>query len=152
MTIDSTLFDLTSAKYNGNPLVLPLAVPISTSSIIISNLTNLLYIPTVPPTSGLSISTVDATDSKVAESSYDASSLYPDAPTTGVSYTFTRSNTAISGVGSLTIIYNPRFSSVAATLKITLPQNQMSMLSNACQMQITSLTDCQVISSSSSTI
>ena len=152
VNIASTLFDLSGATYNGNALVLPLTVPISTSTVVIGNAKNLLEIPAAPQTTGLDVYSVDASGGKVAESSYDASGLSPDTATTGLSYTFTRSNTAISGVGSLTVVYNPRFPSVASTIKITLPQNQMTMLSSSCEMQTSSLVACQVISSSSSAI
>ena len=132
VNVASTLFDLSGATYNGNALVLPLTVPISTSTVVIGNAKNLLEIPAAPPTTGLDVYSVDGSGSKVAESSFDASGLSPDTPTTGLSYTFTRSNTAISGVGSLTVVYNPRFPSVASTIKISLPLNQMTMLSSSC--------------------
>ena len=95
---------------------------------------------------------MDGSDSKVAMSSYNASELAPNTPSVGVSFTFTRSNIAIAGLGSLTISYTPRFASVAATMKIGLPQNQMKMLSSGCQVQTSSLRDCQVLSSNSQTI
>ena len=150
--IASSLFDLTSATYNGAALVLPLTVPISASTLVINNAKNILAVPTTPPTSGLTVYTTDSASRKVAQSLYDASSLSPDTPTTGLSFTFTRSNIAISGVGSLTVAYTPRFPTAASTLKFTLPTNQMKMLSNSCQMQTTSLVNCQVLSSTASVI
>ena len=117
----STLFDLTNAKYNGSNLHLPLTVPLSTSGIVITGITNLLSVPHNPSSSGLTVYTIDVSGDKVGQSSFDAKDLSPNKASTGLSYSFTRSNTAIGGIGSLAIVYTPRFVSVAGILKIYLP-------------------------------
>jgi hypothetical protein len=144
--------NLTQATFNGAQLQLPLSVAITTSTIVLSNATNILEIPNLPPSSGLTVFSVDASGSKVAESAFDTAVLVPNTPAVGINFAATRSNTAIQGVGSLSIAYTPRFPSVASTLFVTLPVNQMSLHSNGCQMQTGSLVSCQVLSSSSSSI
>lgn len=153
LTLSSTLFDLSKAMYNGAPLSQPLILPITSSSIQITNLQNLLAIPTTPFENGLAVWTVDSSDNKVAQSSFNASGLSPNKPAVGLSYSFTRSSTSIGGVGTLTISYAPRFPSAAASLTIVLPANQMAMNSASCQIQTGSgISPCQVISSNSSVI
>jgi len=151
--ISPSLFNLTSAQYNGLPLVLPLTLPISTTSIVINNLQNLLSIPTNPQTSAIAAWTVDSTSNKVAQSAFNSSNLAPTIPTTALSFNFVRSNTAINGVGALVINYSPRFASVASTMQIVLPSNQAKMSTSGCQVQTSSgLSPCTVISSNSSAI
>lgn len=151
--LSPTLFNLTSAQYNGNPLTLPLTLPISTTSIVINNVQNLLSIPTTPQTTGLLAWTIDSSSNKVAQSTFNPASLAPKTPTTALSFNYVRSNTAISGTGALVISYSPRFPSVSSTMTIVLPANQAKMTSPACQIQTTSgLTSCQVISSNTSAI
>jgi hypothetical protein len=100
LDISPTIFDLSQAQYNGAALVLPLTLPIATSSFLITNLKNLLSVPSTPPQNGLSLYTVDASSNKVAKSSFNSSGLAPSTPTTGLSYSFTRSSTSIGGSGS----------------------------------------------------
>jgi hypothetical protein len=146
------LFDCSYARFNGLPLTLPLSVPIATSSVVITNLTNLLSIPQTLPSSGLTVYSLDSSSSKVAQSSFSSGSLISNTPATGLSYTFTRSSTAIGGAGSLTVSYTPRFLTVAASLTIYFPSNQMKMISSACQMQTASLVPCQILSSNATVI
>lgn len=151
--ISSSLFNLSSAQYNGSPLTLPLTLPISTTSVVINNLQNLLSIPTNAPSSGISAWTIDTNSSKVAQSAFNSTSLAPNTPTSALSFNFVRSNTAINGIGALVINYSPRFTSAASTMQIVLPLNQAKMSSSGCQIQTTSgLSSCQVISSNSSAI
>ena len=153
LNLDSNLFDLSTAQYNGNALVLPLTLPITTSSFKITNLKNLLGIPTTVPQNSLQLYTVDAEQDKVAESQFNTQNLVPNTPTTGLSYSFVRSSTSIGGSGALTVIYTPRFPSVAATITIVLPANQMVMNSAVCNIQTSSgLSPCQVISSNATVI
>lgn len=153
MDLSSALFDLTNAKYNGQPLVLPLTLPISTTSITVTNLTNLLSVPSVPPTTGLSLYSIDSANSKVAQSTFSPSALTPNTPTTALSYSFARTSTSIGGVGNLTISYTPRLPSSANTITITLPLKQMAMLSSGCQVMVgASYSPCQVLSSNSQSI
>ena len=151
--LSSTLFNLTGATYNNSPLVLPLTVPISTTSITISNLTNLLSIPSVPPSTGLTLYTIDSTLSKVAQTILNTSTLTPNTAATALSASYIRSNTAIGGLGNLTLSYNARLPGSISTMTIYLPDKQMVMVSSACQMQIgAALSSCQIISSTSTTL
>lgn len=146
LTLSSTLFDISKAKYNGAPFSQPLVLPISTSSIQITNLQNLLAIPTTPFANGLAVWTIDSFEDRVAQSSFNASGLSPNKPAAGLSYSFTRSSTSIGGVGTLNINYAPRFPSAASSMAIVLPANQMALNSGACQMQTGSgLSACQVM-------
>ena len=151
--INPSLFNLASAQFNGSPLTLPLTLPISTTSIVINNLQNLLSIPANPPTASISVWTIDSSSNKVAQSAFNSSNLASNVPTTALNYNFVRSNTAINGVGSLVINYTPRFASVSSNMQIILPSNQGKMSTSGCQMQTASgLAQCQIISSNSSTI
>jgi hypothetical protein len=153
LDISPTIFDLSQAQYNGAALVLPLTLPIATSSFLITNLKNLLSVPSTPPQNGLSLYTVDASSNKVAKSSFNSSGLAPSTPTTGLSYSFTRSSTSIGGSGSLTVAYTPRFPTAASSMTIVLPANQMAMNTAACNIQKSSgLVPCQVIFSNSTVI
>ncbi len=152
-TLSSALFGLSSATYNGSVLSQPLSIPITTTSIIINNVQNLLSIPTNPISTGISVWTVDSSNNKVGQSSFNSVNLVPNTASIGLSYSFVRSNTAIGGVGSLVISYTPRYASVASTMQIVLPANQMTMTSNGCQLQLTSgLVSCQVVSSNTTAI
>jgi len=151
--LSSSLFNLSSAQYNGNSLTLPLNLPISTTSIVINNVQNLLSIPTTPQTTGLLVWTIDSSSNKVAQSAFNPANLAPKTPTTALSFNFVRSNTAISGTGALVINYSPRFAAVSSTMTIVLPANQAKMSSPTCQIQTSSgLTPCQVISSNTTAI
>ncbi len=120
---------------------------------LITNLKNLLSVPSTPPQNGLSLYTVDASSNKVAKSSFNSSDLAPSTPTTGLSYSFTRSSTSIGGSGSLTVAYTPRFPTAAASMTIVLPANQMAMNTATCNIQKSSgLVPCQVIFSNSTVI
>lgn len=153
LSLSENLFNLSKAMYNGVSLSQPLILPISTSSVHITNLQNLLAIPTSPSASGLVVWTVDSSNYKVAQSSFNASILAPNTPTAGLSYSFTRSSTSIGGVGTLAINYAPRFPSVVSSLTIILPTNQMVINSPACQIQTSiGISTCQVIFSNSSVI
>lgn len=113
----------------------------------------MLSIPTTPQNTGLTVWTIDSFSNKVAQSTFNTVNLAPNNPTTALSYSFVRSNTAISGTGALVINYSPRFASVTSTMTIYLPANQARMSSPGCQIQTTSgLSQCQVISSDSSAI
>ena len=153
MVLDSTLFDLTNARYNNLPLTLPLTVPISTTTIIISNLTNLLSIPALPSSTGLTIYSIDTTTSKVAQTSFNSTILAPNTPATGLSYSYIRSSTTIGAIGNLTISYTARLPSSISTFTIYLPTKQMSMISSACQMQIgATFSACQIMSANNTSI
>jgi hypothetical protein len=65
-------------------------------------------------------------------SSYDAKDLIPNTPTSPISYSFIRTNTAINGAGSLIIGYNPRFSTYIKLMTITLPINQTILKTPSC--------------------
>lgn len=154
LNITSALYDISAALYNGLPVTFPIAFPIGLTSVTITNLTNLLYIPLVPPSIGISAWTLDASNATVATTSFTPSNLVPNTPATSIGGAFTRTNTAINGVGSININYTPRFPTVTSIMTITLPQSQTTLISPACSMQGASnnATTCSVLSSNSSTI
>lgn len=121
LNFTSALFDYSSATYSGSPLTLPLSVPIGVSTINISNVQNLLYIPTTSPTDVISSWTTDSQGHTVARSSYSPTALLPNQAATGMAFTFTRSNRAINGVGSLAIAYTPRFPTSTRVMKLVMP-------------------------------
>lgn len=154
LNITSSLFDCTYAKYNNAPITFPLSIPIGLTSITITNATNLLYIPQNSPSDGLKAWTVDDSSYTVAFSSNIPNNLIPNAATTGLSWAFSRTNTAINGVGALNIIYTPRFPTSVGIMKVVMPANQTTIASPSCLMQGASnnANTCTVLSSSTSTI
>jgi len=135
-------------------LVLPISVPIGITSITVTNLKNLLYIPNSSPTNSISAWTVDSSGYKVALSSYPSSSLIPNIPATGLTYGFTRTSTAINGLGSLYISYTPSFPSLANLMTITMPVNQTSIVTPGCTMLGASnnAVNCVILSSNSTSM
>ena len=112
-----------------------LIICISTSAILITNVKNLLSIPSTPITSGITGNTLDSNNYSVSVSDYNSSGLTPTVPATGLAFTFTRSNTKIAGVGSLTLTYSPNFLTVTTTMKIIMPDQQLLL---------TTVTSCQI--------
>lgn len=125
-----------------------MTLPISTTSITITNLTNLLSVPFSPPPSALLLYTTDTTTDKVAQSIFDSTTLAPNTPATALSYSYVRSSTSIGGFGTLSITYLPKLASVTSAISIELPLNQMKMLSNGCNIKKGSTIEpCPIISS-----
>jgi hypothetical protein len=154
LNITSSLFDCTFAKYNNAPITFPLSVPIGLTSITITNVTNLLYIPQVNPTDGIKAWTIDDSSYTVAISTTIPNNLIPNAASTGLSWAFSRTNTAINGVGALNIIYTPRFPTSISIMRIVMPINQTTIASPSCILQGPSNNGnaCSVLSSSTSAI
>lgn len=154
LNLTSALYDISGAKYNGLPVTFPISVPIGLTSITITNLKNLLYIPLVSPSTGISAWTLDASNAIVAITSFAPSNLVPNTPATSIGNAFTRTNTVINGVGSININYTPRFPTVISIMTITLPQSQTTLVSPACSMQGASnnAATCSVLSSNTTTI
>jgi hypothetical protein len=152
--LTSALFDFTAALYNNSALILPISVPIGITSITITNLKNLLFIPNIPPLNSISAWTVDNSGFKVALSAYSSASLIPNQAATGLNYGFTRTSTAINGLGSLYISYTPSFPSVANLMTITMPANQTSIVTPACTMigASNNAVNCVVLSSTTTSI
>ena len=154
LNITNSLFDCTFAKYNNAPITFPLAVPIGLTSITITNVTNLLFIPQNNPSDGIKAWTIDDSSYTVAISSIIPTNLVPNAASTGLSWAFTRTNTAINGVGAVNIMYTPRFPTSVGIMKVVMPANQTTITSPSCSMQGSSnnANTCSVLSSSTSTI
>lgn len=150
LNISSTLYDLSSATYNGNPTTFPLAFPIGLTSVTVSNLKNLQYVPLTAPATGVNAWTLDASNAVVATTSYSPTGLAPNTPSSPTAFAFTRTNTVINGVGSIVVSYTPRFASSIATMNITLPQSQSSLVSPACSLN--SQPTCTVLASDSTYI
>jgi len=154
LSLTSSLYDVSNAQYNGAPATFPISIPIGLTSITITNLKNLLFIPRNWSNSGISAWTLDASNAIVATTSFSAASLVPNTPAAAIGSSFTRSNTAINGVGSISINYTPRFPTVTAIMNITLPASQSALVSPACSMQAAanSANTCTVLSSSTTSI
>lgn len=150
----SALFDFTTALYNNSALILPISVPIGITTISITNLKNLLFVPNTPPPNSIWAWTMDNSGFKVALSVYSSASLIPNQPATGLSYGFTRTNTAINGLGSLYINYTPSFPSIAGVMTISMPANQTSIVTPACTMigASNNAVNCVVLSSTTNSI
>lgn len=154
LNFTSSLFDFTSAMYNNAPVVFPISVPIGLTSITITNLKNLLFIPNATPANSITAWTVDGSGYVVAVSSYLPTTLLPNTPASGVSCSFIRTNTVINGVGSININYTPRFPTSAGIMNINMPTNQASIVSPSCSMQGSSnnANTCTVISSNTTSL
>lgn len=154
LNVTSALYDISSAQYNGSQAVFPIAVPIGLTTITISNLKNLLYVPLVAPTNGITAWTLDGSNAVVAITSYYPSGLVPTTPATAISSAFTRTNTVINGVGAISINYTPRFPTSTGIMSITLPQSQSTLVSPSCTMTAATnnANTCTVLSSNSTTI
>lgn len=154
LNITNSLFDCTFAKYNNAPIVFPLTIPIGLTSITITNATNLLYIPQNTPSEGIRAWTTDDSSNTVAVSSNIPINLIPNTAASGLTWAFSRTNTAINGAGALNIIYTPRFPTSVGIMKLIMPANQTTIASPACIMQGASnnANTCSVLSSSTSTI
>lgn len=126
------LFDLSSASYNNAPAVFPIVVPVGVNTIVITGLKNLLYIPNIPPNNSITVWTTDNFGHRVALSSFNSKDLSPNTPTSSNSFSFTRTNTAIGGAGSLIINYTPKFSTFIGLMTINLPHNQTIMKTPSC--------------------
>ena len=149
--ISSSLYNTSAATYNGNPLTLPLLLPITTTQVVINGLFNLLSIPNNPTTNGLRLITIDSSNNTVSLSPFASTALLPNKPASGLTYSFIRSNLSIGGTGTLTLSYNPAFPSVASLYSITLPNNQVSILNNSCTSQSLSMSSPCLIMNSNST-
>jgi len=154
LSLTSYLYDISNAQYNGAPVTFPIALPIGLTSITITNLKNLLFIPRNSPNNGISAWTLDASNATVATTSFSAASLVPNTPATAISSSFTRTNTIINGVGAISINYTPRFPTVTAIMNITLPASQSALVSPAFSMQgaANNANTCTVLSSNPSSI
>lgn len=154
LSLTSALYDISGAQYNGVPITFPIAIPIGLTSIIITNLKNLLYIPLVSPSTGISAWTLDSSYAIVATTSSTPANLVPNTPATAIGSAFTRTNTVINGVGSININYTPRFPTATSIMTITLPQSQTTLVSPACSMQgvSNSAATCSVLSSNTTSI
>jgi hypothetical protein len=154
LSLTPALYDISSAQYNGAPATFPIAIPIGLTSITITNIKNLLYVPLTSPSTGISAWTLDAANAFVAITAYTPSNLVPNTAATALGSAFTRTNTVINGVGSVNINYTPRFPTATSIMTITLPQSQTTLVSPACSMQGASnnAATCSVLSSNSTTI
>jgi hypothetical protein len=132
-----------------------LSLPIGITTITITNLKNIQYIPTTFNLKNPMLAwTTDSTNNTLSQSSYNYSALTPTIPTQGLTYSFSRNNTSINGVGSITINYVPQFPAITAYLVISLPNNQSQLVSSACSMIGASngVTSCTVVTNNSSSI
>jgi hypothetical protein len=147
----SSLFNFSAAQYNSAPVTFPISVPIGLSSITITNLKNILYIPLSTPTNSITAWTVDGSGYIVAISSYVPTTLLPNKAATGVNCALTRTNTAINGVGAVNINYTPRFPTAVSIMTVVMPLNQASIVSPTCTLQGSS-NGCSVLFSNSTCI
>lgn len=148
------LFDYSAAKYNNEPVTMPLAVPIGLNTITITNLKNILWIPSSTPANSFTAWTVDNANNNVSVSAYTPTLLLPNTAATGISCAFTRTNTAINGIGSININYTPRFPTSTGIMNVYMPQNQNTIVSSNCSMVGASnnANNCTVLSSNSTFI
>jgi hypothetical protein len=154
LNLTSSLYDYSAAQYNGTAVTFPIAVPIGLTTITITNLKNLLFVPLTVPANCITAWTLDGSNTIVALTAYSPASLIPNTPATAISSAFTRTNTVINGVGAVSISYTPRFPTATAIMIISLPLSQSTLVSPACSMQgaSNSAPSCAILGSNSTSI
>lgn len=112
--ISPLLYNTSAAMLNSIAAVFPINFTITstTQTVVITNLINLKYIPkqlTFNVANALTVWSTDSQNSTIATTSYSPISILPVIPVQGISYSFIRSITDLNTLGSIQILYSPKY-------------------------------------------